>query len=162
MMKLLKELWRNEDATSVVELGLVLPILAAFVIGIIDFSKAYSEKLRVEQAAQRAVERAMQGMQGNSSTVIFNALAQEAATAADVQVSNVTVRYWLECNGVSQFTTMAKMDEDYNKECSDGVYYSRHLNVRIVKSFTPIFRLNWPGTVNGAFTLSGEAGLRVQ
>jgi Flp pilus assembly protein TadG len=162
MKHFLQRFRNDENGTSVVELGLVAPILAAFVIGMIDYSKAYSEKLRIEQVAQRSVERAMQGMQGNNSTAIFNALAQEAADEAGVNVNAVAVRYWLECNGVSQFTTVARMDADYNDPCPNGDHQARYISIRIVSSFRPTLRTNWPGTVNGAFVVSGDAGLRVQ
>lgn len=163
MSRLVTRLRDDEEGTSVIELGLIAPILAAFVVGIVDLSQGFSQKLILEQVAQRAVEKAMQGMQGDNSTVIFNSLKLEAAEAAGVLPTDVTVRYWLECNGVSQNSSPATMAVDYEKVCPTGQVYSRHLNVRIFKTYTPMFSLRWAGAnADGTFTLRGEAGMRVQ
>jgi Flp pilus assembly protein TadG len=163
MRRLLRSLRDDESGVSVVELSLVAPILATMVVGLIDLSRGYSDKLILQQVAQRLVEKAMQGMQGESSTAIFNTLRAEGALAAGVPVNQVTIRYWLECNGVSQNTNPLTMAADYNKVCPAGQVYSRHLNVRIIKHYEPFFSLRWVGTnANGTFTLRGEAGLRVQ
>ena len=154
---------RDERGASVIEMALVAPFLATLTIGMVDISRGYSEKLFVEQAAQRSVERAMQGMQGDDSTDIFEGLQTEAATAAGVPEEDVTVRYWLECNGVDQNTNPATMADDYEKVCPNGQYYSRHISVSIEKTYTPMFATKWLGSnADGSFTLVGEAGMRVQ
>jgi hypothetical protein len=141
----------------------VAPFLATLVIGMIDISRGYSAKLKLEQVAQRTVEKAMQGMQGDDSVDIFDTLKAEAAETAEVDESAVEVRYWLECNGVSQNTSPSTMPADYEKVCSDGERYSRHLNVEIEKGYTPMFATKWLGAnSDGSFTLVGEAGIRVQ
>lgn len=163
MIAMLNRIRCDERGASVIEMALVAPFLATMTIGMIDISRAYSEKLFVEQSAQRAVERAMQGMQGDDSTDIFEGLQAEAAATADVPEDDVTVRYWLECNGVDQNTSQASMADDYEKVCPDGQYYSRHISVRIEKTFTPMFATKWLGANDdGTFTLVGEAGMRVQ
>lgn len=163
MMRRLISPGGDERGTSVVEMGLIVPVLATFLIGTVDISRGFSAKLQLEQVAQHGVEKAMQGMQGDNSTTIFTSLQSEIATAADVPTSNVVVRYWLECNGVSQNTSTATMATDYERVCSAGQRYSRHLNVRITKAYTPLFATRWAGAnANGTYTLSGEAGLRVQ
>jgi Flp pilus assembly protein TadG len=163
MMRRLVRLRRDERGASIIEMALVAPFLATLVIGMIDISRGYSAKLQLEQAAQRAVEKAMQGMQGDESTEIFEGLKAEAAETADVEENAVTVRYWLECNGVSQNTSTATMAADYEKVCPTGQYYSRHLNVSIEKVYTPMFQMHWMGSnPDGSFDLVGEAGMRVQ
>lgn len=163
MIRMFRNLGRDERGASIVEMALVAPFLATLTIGMVDISRGYSEKLFLEQVAQRSVEKAMQGMQGDDSTAIFNTLKAEAATAASVPQSNVTVRYWLECNGVDQNTNAASMAADYDKKCPDGQYYSRHLSVRIQKTYTPMFATKWAGAnANGSFTLVGQSGMRVQ
>jgi hypothetical protein len=75
----------------------------------------------------------------------------------------VEIRYWLECDGVSQNTSTATMAADYNKVCTGTAVYSRHLSVAIEKTFTPTFQVKWLGSnSDGTFTLVGESGLRVQ
>jgi len=163
MIDMFRKLARDERGTSLIEMALVAPFLATLTIGMVDLSRGYSEKLFVEQAAQRAVEKAMQGMQGDESTDIFDGLKAEAAATADVPEDDVTVRYWLECNGVDQNTNPATMAADYEKVCPDGQYYSRHMSVRIEKTFTPMFSMTWLGAnEDGTFTVVGEAGMRVQ
>lgn len=163
MRNRLFKLARDERGTSIIELALLAPILATLVIGMSDLSLAYSQKLQLEQAAQRSIEKAMQGMQGDSSTDIFGSLKTEAALAAGVAENAVEVNFWLECNGVSQNTSPSTMEADYNKVCTGGEVYSRHLNVAIQKTYTPTFQVHWLGSnSDGTFTLVGESGLRVQ
>lgn len=159
-MKRLTTLARDDRGTALIEMGLMLPILAALVIGMVDISRGYSAKLQLEQAAQRAIEKAMNG---DKETALFQTLKNEAMAAAGVDESAVTVRYWLECNGVSQNSSPGTMDADYGKKCDDNVPYSRYVNVRIQKSYMPMFNTEWLGAnADGSFTLIGETGIRVQ
>lgn len=163
MTGFIKRLNRDERGASVIEMALVAPFLATLTIGMVDISRGYSEKLLLEQVAQRSIEKAMQGMQGDDSTDIFNGLKAEAAATAGVDPSAVEVSYWLECNGVSQNTSEATMAADYEKVCPSGQVYSRHLNVSITKTYKPMFSMKLMGSdSDGSFTLVGEAGLRVQ
>lgn len=163
MIGKLRRLNRDESGATLIEMALVAPFLATLVVGITDISQAYSAKLQLEQFAQRAVEKAMQGMQGDDSQQIFMGLKAETAAAAEVPPTAVQVRYWLECNGVSQNTNPATMAADYEKVCPSGQVYARYLNVSIEKKFTPMFSTKWAGAnSDGTFTLVGQAGLRVQ
>ena len=149
----LAKLRRNERGTSVVELALIAPFLASLLIGMVDLSRAYSAKLQLEQAAQRAIEKVMQ-YQTQSST--YSTLYSEAASAAGVTAADVTVDFWLECNGARQTT--------YETNCTAGQTYARYVTVSINKKFTPLFGTSlFPGSnADGTFTLTGEAGLRTQ
>jgi Flp pilus assembly protein TadG len=163
MMRNASALWNDDKGSSLVELALLAPFLATLVIGITDLSRGYSDRLQLEQAAQRAVEKAMQAMQGDDSTTMFKTLKAEAAETAGVPESDVTVTYWLECNGVSQNSSTASMDADYEKVCPDGQVYSRYMRVSIAKKYTPMFSAKWLGAnADGTFSLVGTAGLRVQ
>lgn len=159
-MKRLSNLFRDKRGTSVIEMALVAPILASMVIGMTDLSRGYAAKLKLEQAAQRAIEKAMNG---DKETALFETLEDEAVAAAGVSASDVEVRYWLECDGVSQNTSPSTMETDYEKVCADGASYARYVNVRIEKTYTPMFSTTWLGAnSDGTFTLVGEAGVRVQ
>lgn len=159
-MKRIVFLLRDKRGTSLIEMALVMPVLASMVIGMVDLSRGYSAKLQLEQAAQRSIERAMNGQK---TTTLFETLKAEAVAAAGVDGSAVEVRYWLECNGVSQNTSASTMDADYGKKCADGVPYARYVNVKINKAYLPTFRVKWLGSnPDGSFTLVGEAGIRVQ
>lgn len=160
MMKRLSHILRDERGTSIIELALLAPLLASLVIGMTDISRAASAKLRLEQSAQRAIEKAMNG---DKEEELFETLQAEAMAAADVAEDAVEVRYWLECNGVSQNSSPSSMSTDYEKVCPDGQSYARYVNVRIEKDYTPMFSSEWLGAnPDGTFTLIGEAGIRVQ
>jgi Flp pilus assembly protein TadG len=153
MMRLHRSLARDERGASIIEMALVLPFFATMIIGVVDISRAYSSKLMLEQAAYRAIEKVQQ-YQATEST--YSTLQTEAATAAGVPASQVTIDYWLECNGTRQAT--------YDSSCSAGQVQSRFINVDITKTFTPLFASrHWPGSnTDGTYTLHGRAGLRTQ
>jgi len=159
-MKLFSHLFRDERGTSVIEMALVAPLLASLVIGMTDLSRGYSAKLQLEQAAQRSIEKAMNG---DKETALFETLQAEAVAAAGVDENAVEVRYWLECDGVSQNTSPSTMETDYEKVCADDAAYARYVNVRIEKTYSPMFGVKFLGAnPDGTFTLVGEAGIRVQ
>ena len=153
MTRLLGILARDERGASVIELALVAPVFASMLIGMVDISRGYSAKLQLEQAAQRAIEKVQQ-YQTTSST--YSTLQDEAATAAGVATSAVTIDYWLECNGARQAV--------YDSSCSAGQSYVRYVTVSIQKVFTPMFGTRYfPGAnSNGTYTLTGRAGMRTQ
>jgi Flp pilus assembly protein TadG len=155
----LRSLRGDERGASIIELALVLPIFGSMVVGVTDLSRAYSQKLILEQSAYRAIEKVQQ-YQSNAST--YNTLKTEAVAAAtaagfsDVTSSSVTVDYWLECNGVRQ--------SDYNTTCSTEAGTARWVTIDITHNFTPMFATSkWPGAnADGTYTLHGRAGLRTQ
>ncbi len=153
MMRSTPSLIRDERGASIIEMAMVMPVLATLLVGMVDISRAYSAKLQLEQAAQRSIEKVMQ-YQANSST--YGTLYTEAATAAAVPVSDVTVDYWLECNGARAGT--------YASSCTTGQTYARYISVSIDKAFTPMFGTRFfPGAnSDGTYTITGEAGLRTQ
>lgn len=152
-MQKLKTLLKDRKGTSVIELGLIAPVLTTLIIGMVDLSNAYSEKLRMEQAAQSAIEKVMQ-RSGDAGTTIAT-LKLEAADQADVPVTNVTVDYWLECNGTRQ--------TDYDIVCLPGAAYARYLQVKIVDEYDPLFPLRVFGANDaGKYPVTGHAGIRTQ
>ena len=144
---------RDDRGASIIELALVAPVLASLLIGMVDMSRAYSYKLKLEQSAQRAIEKVQQ-YQAESST--YSTLQSEAATAAGVPSSNVTIDYWLECDGTRQ--------SDYNTSCTGTQTYGRWVTVSVQGTFTPMFRSKYYPRANsdGTFTITGKAGMRTQ
>jgi Flp pilus assembly protein TadG len=144
---------RDDRGASIVELALVVPIMGSLLIGMVDLSRAYSHKLKLEQAAQRAIEKIQQYQ---TSTSTYGTLQSEAAEAAGVPTTNVVIDYWLECNGVKA--------TNYNSVCSSGQTYARWVQVDVTGTFTPLFpSKKYPGAnTNGTFTLHGIAGMRTQ
>lgn len=153
-------LLRDNRGASIIELALAAPFLATLVIGMVDVSQGYSAKVKLTQAAQRAIEKAMQG---EKTTDLYDTLQQEGADAAGVATSAVTVKYWLECDGVNQNTSTSTMAADYDKTCNTGQTIARYVNIDITKTYTPMFATHWLGSnSDGSFTLHGKAGVRVQ
>ena len=109
----LKSLARDESGASIIEMAMVLPVLSGLLIGMIDISRAYAAKLSLEQAAYRAIEKVQQY---NTTASTYSTLKSEAAAAANasgfsgVTDSDVTIDYWLECNGTRK--------SDYNTSCA--------------------------------------------
>ncbi len=159
MIRNSKSLARDEGGASIIEMGLMLPILASLLIGFVDISRAYSAKLALEQAAYRAIENVQQY---NTTESTYNTLKSEAASAANssgfsgVADNDVTVDYWLECNGTRA--------SNYDSTCSSGQTYARFISVDVAAKFTPMFASSkWPGSnSDGTYTLHGQAGLRTQ
>jgi Flp pilus assembly protein TadG len=144
---------RDDRGASIIELALVAPILASLLIGMVDMSRAYSYKLKLEQSAQRAIEKVQQYQ---STTSTYGTLQSEAADAAGVPASDVTIDYWLECDGSRQ--------SDYNTSCSGTQTYARWVTVSVQGTFTPMFRSKYypRANSNGTFTIIGKAGMRTQ
>ena len=144
---------KDERGASIIELALVAPVLASLLIGMVDLSRAYSYKLQLEQAAQRAIEKVQQYQ---TTTSTYGTLQSEAATAAGVPTSNVAIDYWLECNGVRATT--------YDSVCPDGQTYGRWVTVTVTGTFTPMFRSKYypRANANGTFTIQGKTGMRTQ
>ena len=165
MMRFKKSLLRDERGASLIEMGLLLPVMATVVIGVADVSRAYSQKLLLEQAAYRAIEKVQQYQSAEST---YDTLKNDVVSASsdagftDVTASNVTVDYWLECNGVRQGD--GTPGNGYDAVCASGQNYARWISVDVTHDFTPMFASNrWPGSnTNGSFTLHGRANLRTQ
>ena len=154
MMRNFPTLVRDQRGAAVIEMAFVAPMLAAVLIGMIDLSSAYSKKLQLEQAAQRTIEKAQQTVIDQDSTFL-STLQAEAASAAGVPTSQVTVDYWLECNGTRQTT--------YSTVCPDGATYGRFVTVDVWDTFTPTIAAKFAGAnSNGTYTLHGISGLRTQ
>ncbi|HEU0311558.1 MAG TPA: TadE/TadG family type IV pilus assembly protein [Sphingomicrobium sp.] len=153
MINKLRMLAADDRGTSLVEMALATPFLAATLMGMVDLSRAYSDKLRLEQAAQVAIERVMNRQMSSTS---YNTLKAEAASSAGVAESNVTIDFWLQCNGTRQ--------TDYDTSCTTGQVSARYLTVEVQKDFMPMFGTKYfPGAnSDGTYTIRSEAGIRTQ
>ena len=159
MRRKFTSLARDEGGASIIEMGLMLPVLASLLMAFVDISRAYSAKLQLEQAAYRAIENVQQY---NTTSSTYDTLKTEAAAAANssgfsgVASTDVTVDFWLECNGTRS--------ANYSTNCSSGQTYARWVTVDVQAKFWPMFASRrWPGAnSDGSFTLHGQAGLRTQ
>lgn len=165
MIHKFRNLLADDRGTSIIELALVAPIFAAVLMGMVDLSRAYSERLQLEQASQRAIEKVFNNQTQSTS---YNTLKSEAKNAAhdagftSVTDSDIKIDYWLECNGVRQGD--GTPGNGYNDTCPDGQVYARYINVAIQKKFVPNFGTKYfPGAnSDGTFTIRADAGIRTQ
>lgn len=146
-------LCRDERGNSFVEMALIAPVFAALLVGTVDISRAYSARIELEQAAQRATERvqAIQYVEADKSTI--KADAEEAAGTG----STATVTDWLQCGTSATHKT-------YSDTCADGEAMARYVQVSISKTYTPLFTkaVFHDKTSNGKVPLVGKSGVRVQ
>lgn len=148
-----RSLIRCDRGNSFIEMALAAPLLAALLIGMVDISRGVSAKLQVVQAAQRTVELVQRSGFDDDDIPELETEAEAAAGAG----SNATVTAWLECG-----TSTTRLD--YDGSCTAGEPYSRHMDVTVTATFTPLFGTRYfPGAnADGTVTVEGLAGVRVQ
>lgn len=144
----------DSRGTSVLELALAAPVLMLLVIGIADLGRGLSASFALNQSLQRTLEKAVVSNRRSD----FAYLRTEAAAAAGVPQSNVTVDAWLECDG----TKKASFDDS----CAAGQQVTRYVEITIDSSFVPSFSYSyrWFGGVpqGGAIPLQSKAAVRIQ
>lgn len=152
MNRILK-LIRSERGNAVVEMGFIIPILTVLLTGTVEIARAYSTKLQIEQAAQRSIEWVQVS---DFKVEDIDTLKTDAAEAADVATTAVTVDAWVECDGARQAT--------YSDTCDAAMIMTRYVTVEIDKTYTPFFQTEYfPGAdASGNVPLSAIAGVRVQ
>lgn len=147
--RLISLLPHNRGAVTI-ELALATPLLAAMLVGMVDLSTAYSTKLRLEQVAQRTIEKVQQ----KEFTIAMKTTLEAEAKAAAGAGSNATLTYLLECDGVQ--TT-------YTSTCTTGQSYARFVQMDVEKTFTPILLKRFAeSNADGTYSLHGVAGIRIQ
>ena len=164
-MREIASLYSDEGGASIIEMALILPVFTTMLLGMVDISRAYSAELQLEQSGYRAIEKVQQYQATEDTYTTLKNEAVSAANAAgftDVTTSNVTVDYWLECDGVRQGN--GTPGNGYDTTCSSGQRYGRWVNVSLTHKFKPLFASNiWPGSnSDGTYTLHASAGLRTQ
>lgn len=142
---------KDERGVSVIELAICAPVLAILVLGVSDLGIGLSNRYFLQQAANRAIELGHL----RSTDLNYNHLVPEAAAAANVPESNVTLKQWLECNGtVSAF----------EGTCEPGQHVARFVKLTIRSSFAPLFgNAVYPSAQpDGTVAIYANATLRVQ
>ena len=144
----LRTLAADTRGTSFVEFGMLAPVLALLVMGIIDLSTALSDRFTIQQAANRSLEllQARPVVADDDGDVDYSFVKAEAADAAGVPETQVTLTQWLECDGVA---------DDGDDSCADDEDAARYLRVRITKNFQGRFLL-------GTTPMAASGALRIQ
>jgi Flp pilus assembly protein TadG len=134
LASLLARLRRDDRGASLIEFGIMAPVLALLVGGVIDLSEGLSERYKIQQAVTRSLEQLqVQPAQAdyNKSDVDYTYLQTEAATAAGVPTSQVTLTKWLMCDGVKQAS--------WTGSCQAGQDTARYVHLQILKTFSGFF-----------------------
>lgn len=148
------KLWlRDERGTAAIELAFVMPILAMFVIGVADLTLAFSEKLVLEQAVQRSIERVMQTT--TDATVEENIKA-EVRDGAGVTDEQIEVTYTQFCTVDGNYVETA-----FDAVCPTGQVPARYLQVEATDTYTTLFPLHRFG-LDKEFTFRAKTGMRIE
>ncbi|MDE2303610.1 MAG: pilus assembly protein [Sphingomonadales bacterium] len=123
----MRDLRRCNRGTSVIETAIIVPVLALLFGGGVDASLGFAQKYRDQQAADRAVQFAMDA---GLSTATQTAVQAEATASSGLPTSDISVNFWLECNGVVQ--------PSFSGTCATGLP-ARYLSVTVTDSYTPAF-----------------------
>lgn len=150
LRNLLRRLARDRRGASVTELALAAPLFALFAAGIIDFGEGLSERFSLQQSVNRTLELLQAGpVEGDaeSNEVGYDFLVTEAASAAGVPESSVTMRQWLECDNAPQ--------PEFGGDCEVGQETARYIQLSIDKLHEGRFFF-------GGRTMTASAAVRIQ
>ncbi|HEY6868872.1 MAG TPA: TadE/TadG family type IV pilus assembly protein [Novosphingobium sp.] len=146
MRKTLAQLLADRSGTSVIELGMVAPVLTLMATGTTDVAMGFAQQLRDQQAADRAIAYAQMATLANISSTQLQAVA---ASAAGLATGQVTVTLWLECNGLQQ--------SSFTGTCATGSP-ARYVSEAVNDAYTPTFGV----LATTAISLRGFAEGRLQ
>lgn len=143
----LGKLWRDNSGAAMLETAILVPVLGLLACGAADISLGFRQKINAQQAADRALQFAINA---TLTTATQTMIQNEAATSAGLPAANVTVNFWLECNKVVQAS--------FNGTCAAGTP-ARYVSVTVIDTYTPQY-----GSLLsiGAIALQGFAEGRIQ
>ena len=177
MMGPLRKLAGDNRGAAVIEMALIAPVFAVMLIGIVDMSNAYTQKLALEQGAQRSIEKVMQttGVTTVADTIKTEAVCQvnglnadKTCKSAPITANDVTVTYRLECLSTTGAitTTQTQTDADAfdDLSCAATEREARYLDVLVQDKYKPIFPLHFTSftAADGTYHLSARAGMRTE
>ena len=146
----LRTLRDDDRGAAIIELAMVAPVLALMTIGVVDLSNGFGKKMKLEQAAQRAIEKVMNT---TGDTTVESTIIAEAAAQAEITTDKVKVNYRLECNGNVSSAT----------ECAEGEKQAKWISVEVNDTFTPLFKIKFAGAEgDGTYKLQAIAGMRIE
>ena len=170
-------LLRDARGTSVIELALIAPLLAGLTMGIIDLSTGFARRLALVEAVDSTITKVSAGnfkVARNDAGLDFSAFEEEAARAAGVDVEDVVVSAWLECDGQEQDSFDSDCGERRQKEGCEATIATpppeaecfavraRYIQIRINSSFRPMFTSVFAPEPDGTYPLNAEAAVRIE
>lgn len=164
------KLWREDRGAAIIELAIVAPVIALMTVGVVDLSNGFGEKLKIEQAAQRSIEKVMQttGVTNVEETIAAEAICQFNGTLDDgtcktapLTAANVTVVHSLYCKEEDEPEDAAELEDD--GDCDEDDVASRWIKVTVWTEYTPLFPLHFTGIdANGKYRIEASAGMRTE
>lgn len=157
MIGRVKSLRHDERGTGTIELALAVPILGFLLVGAVDMGTGYTQRLALQQAANRTLET---GMARGRVSDSYSYLQAIGATNSGQPSSNVTIDNWLECDGARQ--------SSFDGTCGSNQQSGRYISVKITGTHTPSFNYNGLarrfGNTNlgGSVAIAGAAAVRIQ
>jgi Flp pilus assembly pilin Flp len=162
MIRLHRSLRSDKRGAALIELALVAPVMALMTVGVVDLSNGFGRKLRLEQAAQRSIEKVMQttGELTVEDTIATEAVCQYNGTndqgecnPGPLTTDNVVVTHRLECDGV----------ETADPDCAEGETESRWIQVQVSDDYEPMFPIHFSGIDDGnKYHIVAVAGMRTE
>lgn len=147
---------RDDRGTGVIEMAVILPLIAIFLVNIIDVSAVVVHKITLQKAVNSSLEMALvkEYKPDTESDADMAELKAEAARLAGVEESYVTTDKWLECDGEEQ--------QEFTGECDPDQVIARYVQIRIADWYVPLFSMSAIGLKGDQFALYAEGALRIQ
>ncbi|HEX8640395.1 MAG TPA: hypothetical protein VF704_04485 [Allosphingosinicella sp.] len=137
-LALLKKLRGDERGLSVIELGLIAPVLALFISGIIDLSSGLAQRFAMQKAVNETLELLLAYPLENDTSVedadvrtAYAYLINHVAEGAGIAPDEVEIERWLQCDDAVQ--------DDYASICEPGEDQARYISLEIEKDFNGQF-----------------------
>jgi Flp pilus assembly protein TadG len=131
--KLLRHIWAGQSGSQAVELALTLPVLLAFIYGVMECGRIVFTHAALNFAAEEATRFAT--VNYNASTIDIETIARDRLILIDP-------------DGITSFDVLSDLDE------SDQ---TKLVTVEIAYAFQPILPIAW-----GSFSLIGHSrGFRI-
>lgn len=148
---------RDQRGATIIEFGLFAPVLALFVMGIIDLSRSLSERFTLDQAVSRSLELVISRnaapvvQQQNQTPAQAYQFAVDEAKAAAGAGAVVTPTLWRECDGVETTPFDGTCEDNADGTPKDT---ARYLKIRVTKTFQGEYFL-------GATTMVASGSVRI-
>lgn len=142
-------------ASVAIELALLAPVLAAFLVGSVDFGSYIYGKMQLQSAARAGAQYAVQsgGNADDQAGIIAAALASSSDLATGASVISETF-----CSCVDGTESTVSATTGCGGTCAGGDSPALSVRVTVTNTFTPIF--NYPG-IPDSIAMKGVSSLRV-
>jgi len=140
----------NTSGAAAIEFGIVVPLLALMVTGVIDLGFGIYYKMQVEDAAQVGAQWAMKN--GFDATMITNAVTS-ATNASAISASPAPFQFCGCATGSAVSTATC------GSTCTGGAQAGTYATVSAQRTYSPI--LSYP-MLPGSYNLTAAATARLQ